>query len=119
MRSTEHMDKPEETFSGSGGSERALLEIKPAEPDQYDELLDMMKREAENYLESSLSALGMEMKEFARLFRTVGEVNVVYIENRLAGFFWVEKRENTLHIHGLALEKAFQGRGWEPESSNR
>lgn len=53
----------------------------------------------------------MNLEEFSRLFRTVGEVYGIYQDGELAGFYWVEPRETTLHLHGLILRPEFQGQG--------
>lgn len=84
---------------------------KPAEDDQYPELLQLMREDAADYLQQSLELMQYTWDQFARLFRTVGKVYSIYQDSRLAGFYWTEERERTLHLHGLILKSGFQGQG--------
>jgi ribosomal protein S18 acetylase RimI-like enzyme len=40
-----------------------------------------------------------------------GQVYGIYQDGQLAGFYWIEEREDTLHLHGLILKSEFQGQG--------
>jgi ribosomal protein S18 acetylase RimI-like enzyme len=53
----------------------------------------------------------MTWDEYAQIFRTRGEVRAIYQDADLAGFYWVEERGDTLHLHGLILKAKFQGQG--------
>jgi ribosomal protein S18 acetylase RimI-like enzyme len=88
-----------------------MLTVKPANPEQYDEFLQLMRESAADYLERTMELMQMSWDEFARLFRTVGQVYGVYDDERLAGFCWIEPRERILHLHGLILQTPFQGKG--------
>jgi ribosomal protein S18 acetylase RimI-like enzyme len=90
--------------------EQALI-YKPASGEQYDLFLDLMRSQAADYLDRTMELMGMTQQDFAHLFRTVGQVYGVYEEGRLAGFYWIEEREEILHLHGLVLEGAAQGQG--------
>lgn len=90
--------------------EQALI-YKPASGEQYDLFLNLMHSQAADYFDRTLELMGMTWQEFAHLFRTVGQVYGVYEEERLSGFYWIEEREGILHLHGLVLEGASQGRG--------
>ena len=78
--------------------------------EEYAELMELMMQEGD-YLRESLRLLEMSKAEFDHLFRTVGQVYCIYDDGQLAGFYWIEQRENTLHLHGLILKPQFQGRG--------
>ena len=88
-----------------------MLAFKPAEPDQYDEFFAILRRDSAGYLESVLEQMHTTWGEFASLFRTVGQVIGVYQDEVLAGFCWIEERQNILHLHGLFILDAFQGQG--------
>jgi len=51
------------------------------------------------------------MDEFNHLLRTVGALYAIYDDEALAGFYWIEKREEVLHLHALLLRQEFQGKG--------
>jgi ribosomal protein S18 acetylase RimI-like enzyme len=36
-------------------------------------------------------------------------VHAIYQDADLAGFYWIEERGDTLHLHGLILKSNFQG----------
>lgn len=84
---------------------------RPAREDELDGFLDLMRGEAAEYLGASARILGVPWGEFVRLFRSRGEVCCVESEGKDAGFFWVELRERTLHVHALILRPGFRGRG--------
>ena len=45
------------------------------------------------------------------MLRARGEVLAIYQDADLAGFYWIEEREDTLHLHGLILKPENQGQG--------
>jgi len=83
----------------------------PATPEQYDQFLQMMWDDGQEYMENTLRIMQMTWDEYAEIFRTRGEVRAIYQDAELAGFYWVEERVDTLHLHGLILKTAFQGKG--------
>ena len=87
-----------------------MLTFQPARAEQYAELMELMMQEGD-YLQDTLRLMKMTKDEFDRLFRSVGQVYCVYDDALLAGFYWVEEREKTLHLHGLVLKAQFQGKG--------
>ena len=88
-----------------------MLTFRPATPDQYDDFLRVLKTEAAEYLAATLRHMGRTKDEFAHAFRTVGEVRGIYEGEDLAGFYWIEKRQEVLHLHALILKRPSQGRG--------
>ena len=88
-----------------------MLTFSPATPEQYDQFLQWMRDDGHDYLENSLRILQMTWDEYAQIFRTRGEVRAICQDADLAGFYWVEQRGDTLHLHGLILEPDFQGHG--------
>lgn len=83
----------------------------PAAPEQYDEFFQLMLEEAKDYLEQTMKLMEMPVERFRQLFETVGQVFAIYLEDRVAGFYWIEGRAEILHLHGLVLGKEFQGKG--------
>jgi len=88
-----------------------MLTYKPATGDQYDLFWQLLHDEAADYLARTLELIEMSEAEFRRLFGTVGQVYSIYCDDALAGFYWIEERAPIAHLHGLILERAFQGRG--------
>jgi ribosomal protein S18 acetylase RimI-like enzyme len=90
-----------------------MLTYKPATPEQYDQFLQMMWDDGQQYgyLENTMRLMNMTWEEYAQLFRTRGEVWSIYQNDELAGFYWIEERDDTLHLHGLLLKSNFQGQG--------
>lgn len=78
---------------------------------ELDCLFDLMRNEASEYLKDSLWLIGLTTSAFRAKFKTVGEVVELYCEGEPAGFYWVEKRDDILHLHGIVLRREFQGRG--------
>jgi ribosomal protein S18 acetylase RimI-like enzyme len=87
------------------------LEYKPAEQEQYEEFLQLTQDQASGYLECTLDLMKMTREEYSQLFRSRGQMYGIYMDSQAAGFFWIEEREKTLHLHGLILKKEFQGQG--------
>ncbi len=82
-----------------------------ATPEQYDQFLQMMWEDGQEYLRNAMRVMQMTWDEYAQIFRTRGEVRAIYQDADLAGFYWVEERGDTLHLHGLILKAKFQGQG--------
>jgi len=87
-----------------------MMAYKPARPEQYEALLDLTLGAA-GYLEPTLRQMDLTEAEFGRLFRRVGRVTVIYEGEAIAGYYWWERRNDILHLHGLILYEAFRGRG--------
>ena len=88
-----------------------MLTYEPARTDQYDEFLQLMRSEIEDYLERTMELMQMTWEEFARLFKTQGQVEGIYQDGQLAGFYWIEERGQILHLHGLIAKEQFRGQG--------
>jgi ribosomal protein S18 acetylase RimI-like enzyme len=82
-----------------------------AKDDEYTDCFRLM-HDAADYLESTLELMAMTSDEFNKLFRTVGQVYTIREGDELAGFYWIEQRENLLHLHGLIVAERFRGRGF-------
>jgi ribosomal protein S18 acetylase RimI-like enzyme len=95
-----------------------MLTCKPANPDQHDDFFQLMLDEAVDYLEHTMKLMGLSLEHFRQLFKTVGKVYAIYHNDQLAGFYWIEEREGTLHLHGLVLRKDFQRKGIGSEILN-
>jgi len=50
------------------------------------------------------------------LFRTVGSVFAVEYLGSVAGFLWIEHREDTLHLHALILKPEYRKKGLAREA---
>jgi len=88
-----------------------MLTYTPPTPKQYDQFLQIMWDDGQEYMENTLRIMQMTWDEYAQIFRTRGEVRAIYQDAELAGFYWVEERDDTLHLHGLILKSDFQGKG--------
>jgi ribosomal protein S18 acetylase RimI-like enzyme len=91
--------------------EGVMLTYKPAQVEQYEEFLQLMRNEVEDYVERTMELMQMTWEEYTRLFKTLGQVYGVYQGGQLAGFYWIEERERVLHLHGLILKEPFRGQG--------
>ncbi len=81
-----------------------MLTYKPATCEQYDVFWQFISREATDYMQ-------MTLEEAQHLFGTVGQAYGIYQEDTLAGFYWIEERDNVLQLLGLVLASEFQGKG--------
>ncbi len=88
-----------------------MLECKPAREDQYDKFFRFIENEDPGYIENAMRVMKITWEELRYLFRTVGEVWGIYFDDELAGFYWIEKRQNVLHLHALVLKKEFRRKG--------
>jgi ribosomal protein S18 acetylase RimI-like enzyme len=88
-----------------------VLTYAPVTAEQYDLFLQMMWDDGEDYWENTMRVMQMTWEEYSQIFRTRGEVQAIYREAVLAGFYWIEERGDTLHLHGLILKSEFQGQG--------
>jgi ribosomal protein S18 acetylase RimI-like enzyme len=88
-----------------------MLTYNLAPVEQYDELFQLMETDSSDYLQDSLKIMQITRAQFAHLFKTVGEIYAIYQDEHLAGFYWIEERGNTVHLHGLILKPSFQGQG--------
>jgi ribosomal protein S18 acetylase RimI-like enzyme len=95
-----------------------MLTYRLATPDQIDAFLQLIRSETAEYLQETLQGMHLTWDQFADLVRTVGEVHAILSDDALAGFYWIEKRDNVLHIHGLILNARFQGQGIGTEVLN-
>jgi ribosomal protein S18 acetylase RimI-like enzyme len=84
---------------------------KPAQAGQMDAFLEQMRAEMEPYFQQASQALGMDWEQFAGLFKTRGQVFGIYDADELAGYYWIEARDEILHLHALILGEAYQGKG--------
>ncbi len=87
------------------------LTYKEATEDDFSVFMDLIHADAGDYLEHAMKLMKMDWRKFEHLFRTVGEVRGIYVDGALAGFCWVEHRDDVLHIHGLILKNEYQDRG--------
>jgi ribosomal protein S18 acetylase RimI-like enzyme len=71
----------------------------------------MMWDDGQEYMENTLQIMQLTWDEYAQIFRMRGEVHAIYQDAALAGFYWIEERGDTLHLHGLILKADFQGQG--------
>jgi ribosomal protein S18 acetylase RimI-like enzyme len=88
-----------------------MLTYAPPTPEQYDQFLQMMWEDGQDYMENTLRSMQMTWEEYTQVFRTRGEVQTIYQDDALAGFYWIEQRGDTLHLHGLILNSDYQGQG--------
>ena len=80
-------------------------------PEQYDLFLQMTRGDGQEYMEQTLRLMEMSWSEYSQIFHTRGKVFAIHKDNDLAGFYWIEERGDTLHLHGLILMSPFQGMG--------
>ena len=94
-----------------------MITYEPARKEQFEELMALMMDEGE-YLREALRLMNITESEFHNLFRTIGQVYCIYADQQLAGFYWVEEREQILHLHAIILKAQFQGQGIGTQTLN-
>lgn len=88
-----------------------MLTFKPATSEQYDEFFQLMQKEAADYLQHTMELMQITPEQARYLFECVGQVYGIYQGDQWAGFYWIEERDEILHLHGLILREEFQGQG--------
>lgn len=88
-----------------------MLTYTLAQGEQYDSFLQLMREQTDTDYEVVLKSMGLTWEEYAELFRVRGEVYGIYSDEQQAGFYWIELRDDTLHLHGLVLKDTFHGQG--------
>ena len=88
-----------------------MLTIELATEDQYKEFLSLMLEHMADYVDVLMQLMGMSIDEFDYLLRTVGKVYSVKYHGEIAGFYWIEERGREIHLHGIILKEAYQGKG--------
>ena len=88
-----------------------MLTFTLATHEQYDEFLQLMLREAADYLPHTMELMQITLEQFQQLVATTGQVYAIYQDKTLVGFYWIEERGRILHLHGLVLASEFQGTG--------
>jgi len=94
-----------------GGPMNLTLTFQLAQDEQIDEFLELMRHEAADYLHPTLDKLGWSWEEFAQRVRGIGRVYCVYLGSEKVGCFWIEERGRIVHLHGIVVAQAYQGRG--------
>jgi ribosomal protein S18 acetylase RimI-like enzyme len=95
-----------------------MLTYKPADAEQIEEFLQLLRTEAGDYLDRTAALMQMTWEQFAQLVKTVGQVSGVYRDGDLVGFYWIEERDRVVHLHGLVVKSAHQGQGVGTEVLN-
>lgn len=88
-----------------------MLTYKPITNEQYDEFMQLVLKEAADYLARTMELMQLTLEQAQQLFKATGQIYGIYQEESLAGFYWIEERGNVLHLHGLILKGEFQGKG--------
>lgn len=85
------------------------ITYEPLRAEHHADLYRLM--ESEEYLPATLELMGMSLEQFRATMLRVGSIHAIVVDGQVAGFQWVQLRDRTLHLHGLVLEEALQGRG--------
>jgi ribosomal protein S18 acetylase RimI-like enzyme len=88
-----------------------MLTYVSAKAEQLKDCLRLMFSETAEYLEKTLELMQLTRPQFAQLFQSVGEVRIIEYNDIPVGFFWIEIRDEILHIHELILRKEYQRKG--------
>lgn len=89
-----------------------MIFYKPAKTEELDDLFTLIRDEAADYLSDTLEKIGLTEAGFRARFESVGQVFTVHIDENPAGFYWIEKRDDILHLHGIVICKRFQRQGY-------
>ncbi len=75
------------------------------------DLLNWMQTELADQFNRINEVMGISPEQFVQIYQTTGEVRVIRKDHETTGFAWIEKRENTLHVHALFILPAFRRQG--------
>jgi ribosomal protein S18 acetylase RimI-like enzyme len=89
----------------------AVLTFQLARDEQIDEFLELMRQEAADYVHPTLEKLGWSWEEFTQRARGVGWVFCIYYAGKKVGAYWIEEREQVVHLHGIVIAPSYQGQG--------
>lgn len=90
---------------------RGMFTFMPLRAQDYDEALELMQKEMLEYLLEVSRALGLSWKDFSQIFRSRGQTFGIYHNDQLAGFWWIEERDDVVHLHALVIKEAYRGQG--------
>ena len=88
-----------------------MITYLPATTDQYAIFLQMMWDDGQEYLPEAMRMMQLTWEEYSKVFRSLGQVCAIYQDKVMAGFYWIEERGDTLHLHALILKTKYQGQG--------
>lgn len=88
------------------------MKVHPADEAKKKSYFRLMEEAARAYLEHSLKILGLTREAFRDYFFHLGTVHGVDIEGEDVGFYWVEVRQDILHLHGFILAEEHRGKGY-------
>ncbi|MER3411839.1 MAG: hypothetical protein C4305_05725 [Thermoleophilia bacterium] len=84
----------------------------PATTSEHGELLRLLEESMAGRREEALAAVGLTWEEMQELPWRLGRGLALWIGGRLAGFAWIEKRGEILHLHALLLKEECRGLGY-------
>ncbi len=88
-----------------------MLSYQMANDDQVGDFLDLMHSELADYIERTLTLMEMNWEQFCQLARKTGQVFCIFMDEALAGYYWIEGRNRILHLHGIVIAREYQGQG--------
>ncbi len=88
-----------------------MLTYNLATPEQREAFLPLLCAEMSDYLERTFQLMEMNWDQFVELYQSKGQVFAVFQDNMLAGYYWIEVREEILHLHGIVILPDFRGLG--------
>lgn len=88
-----------------------MFTFRLAKETQIEALLQLTYNQKTTYLQPKLDLIQMTYEQFGHYFRDIGQVYTICENNRLLGYYWIEKRGAILHLHGLTVNELFRNRG--------
>jgi len=88
-----------------------MILFKLAQPEEMNNLFEVMRRETSDFLKDAFWEIGLAESALQNNFENIGQVFIIYSECEPAGFYWIEQRQEVLHLHGIVLRHYFQGLG--------
>jgi ribosomal protein S18 acetylase RimI-like enzyme len=77
----------------------------------YDWAFELMIQSTASYIHSVLRQMEITLDRFRALMEEVGEVHIATMDDHPIGFFWIERRDNTMHIHGICVDPSYRNQG--------
>lgn len=88
-----------------------MLTYQRASAEQVETFLHLLRLDATDYLDRTMELMHMTWPQFTHLVKTAGHVYAIYHEGQVVGFYWIEERDRIVHLHGLVINRAYQGQG--------
>lgn len=86
--------------------------IKANSNKHYDLSFKLMLDLTSSYIYKVLKMMDISLDEFKYMMMTLGDVYILNDHHQYVGFYWIETRDDRLHIHAICIESMYQNQGY-------